>query len=65
MTRLDRPLKRQLEIGGRLYTLTLDRHALKIARRGSRKGFTVDWPALLAAQTARAPAASEAVAGPN
>lgn len=47
MTKLDKPLRRELEIGSKLYTLALDRHGLKLTPKGHRKGVEVPWPALL------------------
>ena len=37
-TKLDKPLRRELEIGDKLYTLTIDAHGLKLTEKGHRKG---------------------------
>jgi hypothetical protein len=43
VTPLDKPLRRQLEIEGRLYTITLDPGALKVVEKGHRKGIELAW----------------------
>lgn len=46
-TRLDTPIKREVTIGGELYTLTLGPESVDIVRKGSRKGVHVTWASLL------------------
>lgn len=48
VTKLDRPLRRQIEIDSRLYTLVLGPHKLKLTPKGRRRGVEVPWPTLLA-----------------
>jgi hypothetical protein len=55
-TRLRRPLKRELEIGGTLYTLTLTPEGLKLAEKGRRKGQELRWQDLVAGDAALAAA---------
>ncbi len=43
MTPLDKPLRRELEVQGRAYTLTLDPHGLKLVEKGRRKGIELAW----------------------
>lgn len=47
MTRLDKPLRRELEIGDRRYTLTIDPSGLKLAPKGHRRGVVVAWTDLV------------------
>ena len=43
MTPLDKPLRRELDIDGRAWTLTLDPVGLKLAEKGRRKGIELAW----------------------
>lgn len=47
MTKLDKPLRREVNIDATPYTLTLDQNKLKLTRKGHRRGMEVAWPALL------------------
>ncbi len=49
-TPLDRPLRRELEIEGLLYTVTLDPEGVKITEKGKRKGHSLTWKALLSGE---------------
>lgn len=42
MTPLDKPLRREVQIGDESYTLTLDPEGLKLVRKGHRKGLDLD-----------------------
>jgi len=61
VTKLDKPLRREIEIHSRPYTLLLGPYKLKLTPKGRRQGIEVPWPALLAItereQTKLAPAA--------
>jgi hypothetical protein len=46
-TRLDKPLKRELDIEGKPYTLTFTPEGVKITPKGGRKGHEVTWRDLL------------------
>lgn len=56
MTPLDRPLRRELDIGDHRYTLTIDPVGLKLAAKGHRKGVTLTWKDLLNGDAALAAA---------
>ena len=56
MTRLDKPLRRELEIGGRRYTLIVDPRGLKLARKGHRRGVALAWEVLVSGDAALAAA---------
>lgn len=58
MTPLDRPLKRQLEIGARPFTLVVDRLGLHLAAKGRRKGLDLRWQDLVSGDAALAHALS-------
>lgn len=43
MTPLDKPLRRELDIDGKTWTLTIDPDGLKLAKKGHRKGIELRW----------------------
>jgi hypothetical protein len=45
-TKLDKPLKREVQIGEKAYTLTIDPAGLKLVEKGHRKGPEVSWTEL-------------------
>ena len=51
-TKLDKPLKRELEIAGEPYTLTLTTDGLKLTRKGKRKGHELRWKDLVSGDAA-------------
>ena len=55
-TKLDRALKREVDIDGELYMVTIDPVGLKIVPKGKRKGHEVAWKDLLSGQAALAAA---------
>lgn len=46
MTKLDKPLRREVQIGDKAYTLTIDPDGLKLVEKGHRKGVEVSWTSL-------------------
>ena len=56
MTPLDKPLRRELAIDERAYTLTLDPHGLKLVEKGRRKGIELAWTDLVNGDAALAAA---------
>jgi hypothetical protein len=56
MTPLDRPLRRELQIDDRRYTLTIDPNGLKLTEKGRRRGVTLSWKDLLSGDAALAAA---------
>jgi hypothetical protein len=56
MTPLDRPLRRELHIADRRYTLTIDPTGLKLTEKGHRRGITLNWEDLLSGDAAIAAA---------
>jgi len=43
MTPLDKPLRREVDIDGKAYTLTLDPLGLKLVEKGRRNGIELQW----------------------
>lgn len=56
MTKLDKPLRRELSIEGESYTLTIDPHRLKIVEKGRRIGVQLPWKDLVNGDAALAAA---------
>ena len=56
MTRLDKPLRREVMIGEQPYTLTLDPAGLKLVEKGKRKGLVLSWQELVSGDAALATA---------
>ena len=46
MTRLDKPLKREIRIKGKAHVLTVDPNGFKLTKKGRRKGIEIEWDAL-------------------
>lgn len=46
-TRLDKTIKRELELAGTLYTVTIDADGVRIAPKGSRRAHAITWDTLL------------------
>ena len=54
MTPLDGPLKRELDLDGVAYTLTIDPDGLRLVRKGKRKGIELRWLDLVSGDAALA-----------
>jgi hypothetical protein len=46
MTRLDKPLRREVRIKGQAHVITIDPMGFKLTRKGRRKGIEIEWNAL-------------------
>jgi hypothetical protein len=55
-TKLDKPLKREIEIDGKPYMLTLSPQGLKLVPKGKRNGVELSWQALVSGDAALATA---------
>lgn len=55
-TKLDRPLKREILIDDKPYTLTIDASGLKLVEKGRRNGQEVSWKQILNSETGGSPA---------
>jgi hypothetical protein len=51
-TKLDRPLKRELEIAGAPYILTITPDGMELVLKAKRKGFELNWAALVSGDAA-------------
>ncbi len=56
MTPLDKPLRRELDIEGRPYTLTVAPDGFKLVEKGRRKGIALRWQDLVSGDAALATA---------
>lgn len=54
-TKLDKPLRRELEIGDKVYTLVIDPQGLKLTEKGHRKGQEASWSDVLNGGNAPSP----------
>jgi len=55
-TRLEGELRREILIDGKPYTLTLSPDRLKLAPKGRRKGYELDWKDFISGEAALATA---------
>jgi hypothetical protein len=53
-TKLDRPLKREIQVAGKPYMLTISPEGLKLVPKGKRKGHELSWEALVSGEAALA-----------
>ena len=51
-TKLDRPLKREILIEDKAWTLTIDADGLKLVEKGRRNGHSVSWKSIVGASEA-------------
>jgi hypothetical protein len=62
MTKLDKPLRRELTIGEKSYTLTIAPEGLKLTEKGHRKGTELKWSDLVTGDASLAAALQASVA---
>jgi hypothetical protein len=55
-TKLEAPLRREIEIEQHLYTLTISPDGLKLVPKGKRNGYELRWAALVSGEAALAAA---------
>jgi len=55
-TRLERPLRREIEIGDAAYTLTITPRGMTLVLKGKRNGLELEWSALVSGEAALATA---------
>lgn len=53
-TKLDKPIKRELDLDGQLYTVTISPEGIKVVEKGKRKGQEVSWRAVIGGDTSLA-----------
>ncbi|MDQ3287289.1 MAG: hypothetical protein M3Q42_03330 [Pseudomonadota bacterium] len=61
-TKLDKPLRREIDIEGKPYTLTIDEDGLKLVEKGRRKGHELRWRDIVNGDAALAAALSASLA---
>jgi hypothetical protein len=60
-TKLEKPLKREVQIGDQPYMLTLTPEGLKLVPKGKRNGLELAWSALISGDAALASALNASV----
>jgi hypothetical protein len=55
-TKLEKPLKREIQVAGQPYVLTITPEGLKLVPKGKRKGHELAWSALVSGEAALAAA---------
>ena len=55
-TKLEKPLRREIQIEGKPYMLTISPEGLKLVPKGKRKGLELTWQALASGDAALATA---------
>jgi hypothetical protein len=48
--RLDKTIKRELDLGGKLYTVSVSPAGVRIVLKGARKGHEMSWDTLLSGE---------------
>ena len=61
MTKLDKPLKRELHLKGGPHVLTIDPDGLRLTKKGRRKGIEIAWKDLVSGDAAMAVALNASV----
>ena len=62
-TKLNSAFKRELDVNGEKYTLTLSPEGLKLVQKGKRKGVELQWAALVSGDAALATALNASTLG--
>ena len=62
VTKLDRPLKREILVDGAAYTLTITADGFVLAPKGRRKGYSLSWVDLVSGDAALATALNATLA---
>ncbi len=63
MTKLDKPLKRELKVKKTPYVLTIEPDGFKLTKKGRRKGIEIAWQDLVSGDAAMAVALRASVGG--
>ena len=61
MTKLDRPLKREIEITGKAYVVTITPDGFKLTEKGRRNGQELAWKDLISGDAALAVALNASI----
>jgi len=60
-TKLDKPLKREIQVAGRPYILTITPEGLKLVPKGKRKGQELAWSSFVSGDAALAVALNASI----
>ncbi len=60
-TKLDRPLKREITVNEKAFTLTITPDGLKLVEKGRRNGIDLDWKSLVSGDAATSAALNASV----
>ena len=61
-TKLNAPFKRELDLNGEKYTVTLTPEGFKLVQKGKRKGIEITWVSIVSGDAALAHALNASVA---
>ena len=50
-TKLDKTIKRELELDGKLYTVAISPEGIKVTPKGARKGQEITWSSIVSGET--------------
>ena len=64
-TKLNSPFKRELDVNGEKYTLTISPEGLKLVVKGKRKGIELNWASLVGGEAALATALNASIPHPG
>ncbi len=62
-TRLEKPLRREITIGGQPFVVTLSPEGFKLVGKGRRKGLEIRWEDLVSGEAALATALQASITG--
>ncbi|HYX63674.1 MAG TPA: hypothetical protein VE935_05585 [Burkholderiales bacterium] len=62
-TKLERPLRREVSIGGRPFVVTLSPEGVKLVGKGRRRGLELSWQDLVSGEAALATALRASITG--
>lgn len=60
-TKLDKPLKREIAVGGKPFVVTLSPEGFKLVGKGRRKGLELTWDSLTSGEAALATALNASI----
>ncbi len=63
-TKLEKELKREIDVDGKHYTVTISPAGLKIAEKGHRKGHELTWKQVLTSEQDLSPNLSKSLEAP-
>jgi len=63
VTKLEKDLRREIEIDGAAYVVTISALGLKVVLKGRRKGLELNWKDLISGEAALATALNASLAG--